>query len=255
MVVAIQLAFFTFAEQTFGQYSCNHTCSVKTPRSIITWKRSPRYWPFVGECFPHKAPIAWSFDISFDVSLNVLLYKHLSCRWFETPLQGNRHVYHDLMLLSFPHTLQDYFTSTSTLIPMFLNSWDENNATIHCKLVMEQHHIYIVCKKLVSMKTNFSEMSVLCLWAKIDTYLMPRSTEIRTFGHCHWALICAWTNGWENFRKAGDLRRHRAHYDVTVKIFSYNTLSISQNGRRHFQMHFPEWKLFYFDCSQRPNHK
>ena len=30
------------------------------------------------------------------------------------------------------------------------------------------------------------------------------------------SLICAWTNGWANNRYAGDLRRHRAHYDVTV---------------------------------------
>ena len=29
-------------------------------------------------------------------------------------------------------------------------------------------------------------------------------------------LICAWTSGWVNNRHAGDLRRHRAHYDVTV---------------------------------------
>ena len=30
------------------------------------------------------------------------------------------------------------------------------------------------------------------------------------------SLICAWTNGWVNNRDACDLRRHRAHYDVTV---------------------------------------
>ena len=29
-------------------------------------------------------------------------------------------------------------------------------------------------------------------------------------------FICAWINGWVNNREAGDLRRHRAHYDVTV---------------------------------------
>ena len=28
--------------------------------------------------------------------------------------------------------------------------------------------------------------------------------------------ICAWINGWVNNREAGDLRRHRAYYDVTV---------------------------------------
>ena len=30
------------------------------------------------------------------------------------------------------------------------------------------------------------------------------------------SLISAWINGWVNNREAGDLRRHRAHYDVTV---------------------------------------
>ena len=29
-------------------------------------------------------------------------------------------------------------------------------------------------------------------------------------------FICAWTNDWVNNRDASDLRRHRAHYDVTV---------------------------------------
>ena len=30
------------------------------------------------------------------------------------------------------------------------------------------------------------------------------------------SFICAWLNGWVNNREAGDLRRHRAHYDVIV---------------------------------------
>ena len=30
------------------------------------------------------------------------------------------------------------------------------------------------------------------------------------------SLICAWINGWVHNREAGDLRRHCAHYDVTV---------------------------------------
>ena len=30
------------------------------------------------------------------------------------------------------------------------------------------------------------------------------------------SLICVWINGWVNNREAGDLRRYRAHYDVTV---------------------------------------
>ena len=31
-------------------------------------------------------------------------------------------------------------------------------------------------------------------------------------------LICVWTNAWVNNRDAGDLRRYRVHYDVTVMI-------------------------------------
>ena len=30
------------------------------------------------------------------------------------------------------------------------------------------------------------------------------------------SIICTWINGWVNNGQAGDLRRHRAHYDVTV---------------------------------------
>ena len=30
------------------------------------------------------------------------------------------------------------------------------------------------------------------------------------------SLICTWTNGWVNNREAGNLRRRRTHYDVTV---------------------------------------
>ena len=35
-------------------------------------------------------------------------------------------------------------------------------------------------------------------------------------GALMFSLICAWINGWVNNREAGDLRCHRAHYDVSV---------------------------------------
>ena len=37
-------------------------------------------------------------------------------------------------------------------------------------------------------------------------------------GALMFSLICAWTNGWLNNRDAGDLRCHRAHYDVTMMM-------------------------------------
>ena len=36
-------------------------------------------------------------------------------------------------------------------------------------------------------------------------------------------LICVWINGWVNNREAGDLKRHRAHYDVTVMCGKIST--------------------------------
>ena len=32
------------------------------------------------------------------------------------------------------------------------------------------------------------------------------------------SLVCVWINGWVNNGEAGDFRRHRAHYDVTVMV-------------------------------------
>ena len=37
-------------------------------------------------------------------------------------------------------------------------------------------------------------------------------------GALMFSLICACTNGWDNDRDASDLRRHSAHYDVTVMM-------------------------------------
>ena len=42
----------------------------------------------------------------------------------------------------------------------------------------------------------------------------PHKGQLR--GALTFSLICAWINGWANTREAGDLRRHRAHYDFSV---------------------------------------
>ena len=36
------------------------------------------------------------------------------------------------------------------------------------------------------------------------------------------SLSCAWTNGWVSSREAGNLRRHRTHYDDTVMCLMYD---------------------------------
>ena len=54
-------------------------------------------------------------------------------------------------------------------------------------------------------------------------------------GALMFSLICVWINAWVNNREAGDLRRHRAHYDVTIMwwrnsywcVFIYSSKPIS----------------------------
>ena len=48
-------------------------------------------------------------------------------------------------------------------------------------------------------------------------------------------LICVWINGWENNRETGDLRRCRAHYDVTV--MEYRLLTTGNTVRSEQNMH------------------
>ena len=49
-------------------------------------------------------------------------------------------------------------------------------------------------------------------------------------GALMFSLICARINGWVNNREAGDLRRHRAHYDVIVMSCSRQPNVFDHNG-------------------------
>ena len=50
-------------------------------------------------------------------------------------------------------------------------------------------------------------------------------------GALMFSLICTWTNSWGNNGNAGELRRHRAHYDVTVM----NNDSAMRSGKHGIQ--------------------
>ena len=44
-------------------------------------------------------------------------------------------------------------------------------------------------------------------------------------GPLMFSLICVWINGWLNTREAGDLRRYRAHHDVTVMHWTWHAVA------------------------------
>ena len=61
---------------------------------------------------------------------------------------------------------------------------------------------------------TFSALLVICAGNSPVTGEFPHKGQWR--GVLMFSLICASANGWINKGEAGDLRRHRAHYDVIV---------------------------------------
>ena len=66
-------------------------------------------------------------------------------------------------------------------------------------------------------------------------------------GTSMFSLIFAWTNVWPNNRDAGDLRRHRAHYDVTVMLLSV----IWRSGSCRFHLKVPDRYMHCSDLTTR----
>ena len=61
---------------------------------------------------------------------------------------------------------------------------------------------------------TFSALLALC--AGNSPVKTPHKGQWR--GALMFSLICIWTSGWVNSRDAGNMRRHRADYDVTVMV-------------------------------------
>ena len=63
---------------------------------------------------------------------------------------------------------------------------------------------------------TFSALLAICVGIHRSPVNSPHKGQWR--GAFMFSLICAWINDWMNNGEAGDLRRHRAHYDVTVMM-------------------------------------
>ena len=69
---------------------------------------------------------------------------------------------------------------------------------------------------------TFSALLALCVHGEMWPVNSPHKGQWR--GTLMFSLICVWTNGWANYRDAGDLRRHHAPYDVTVMSNDVNSI-------------------------------
>ena len=62
-------------------------------------------------------------------------------------------------------------------------------------------------------------------------------------GAVMFSLICGWTNGWANSRKASDLRRNRSHYDSSAMFFFLHQASRC----KYFRLNIKNCFMIY-DC-------
>ena len=67
---------------------------------------------------------------------------------------------------------------------------------------------------MTSSNGNISALLALCAGNTPVPVNSPHKGQWR--GALMFSLICAWINDWVNNREAGDLRRHRGHYDAIV---------------------------------------
>ena len=86
------------------------------------------------------------------------------------------------------------------------NEWD---TWLTIRPMMYAH----VCVMKTTSNGNISALLVICDQWPVNS---PHKDQWR--GAFMFSLICAWINGWVNNRETGDLRRHHAHYDVTVMV-------------------------------------
>ena len=85
------------------------------------------------------------------------------------------------------------------------------------------HIVLQYCMMTSSNWSNFRVTSPLC--GEFTGQRWIPHTKAQWRGALMFSFICAWINGWVNNRKAGDLRRQQAHYDVIVMGTMASTFS------------------------------
>ena len=94
------------------------------------------------------------------------------------------------------------------------------------------------------MKT-FSTLLAICAGKSPDTVNFLHKGRWRGALMC--SLICAWTNGSVNNHEAGDLRHHRAHYDVTIMMHWHYTGLALHDAFWHHLEEIGRSKIFNFN--------
>ena len=206
---------------------------------IIKWKHFPRYWPFVWRNSPVNSPHKgqWGGALMFSL-ICAWISKRLSKRprvwWFEMPsrpIWRHCNVIFAVIDASFkppPGLLQgklhwpgDY--EQCLAISTNYSNQGENRQLNggYCRVSVAP--IPVSHDDVIKWK-HFPRYWSFVRGIHRSPVNSPLKGQWR--GALMFSLVCVWRNGWVNTRKAGDLRRYRDHYGVTVMFYSYIYLFI-----------------------------
>ena len=123
----------------------------------------------------------------------------------------------------------------------------ENLKTRHhtraMKVYSDLANVYVEIPWWRHQMETFSELLAICAGNSPVTGEFPAQRPWR--GALMFSLISARINGWVNTREAGDLRHHRALYDVSVINSESTTIiypSIQIELLMTYRLHSPKWK-------------
>ena len=117
-------------------------------------------------------------------------------------------------------------------VVFFYNNADDRWHTMLSAFYETQTHIYATSPALTNWKNQHCALSekyfhtciLDCYWPFVqenNRSLVNSLHKGQWRGALIFSLICAWINAWVNNCEAGDLRRHRTHYDVIVMFVAY----------------------------------
>ena len=153
-----------------------------------------------------------------DLINNVIKWKHFPCSWWRHQMETFSRYWPFVQGIHWspvnsPHKNQWRGALIFSLICTWINGWAIDREA----------------GDLRRYRTNF-DVPVMYWPFVLGIHRWPVNSQCK----CQWhealvfSLICAWISGWVNNREAGDLRHHRAQYDVTAMILFFNSF-IYQN--------------------------
>ena len=196
---------------------------------VIKWKHFPRNWPFVRGI--HRSPVnsphkgQWRGGLMFS----------LICVWINDWVNNREavdlrryHAHYDVIVMTLAlnklhHFAQDVF-QIHTLTRNVRISIPPPN-------IAPNGPVFTTCLDRLRFSWWCHQMDYFPRhWPFVrgihrSTVNSPHKGQWR--GALMFSLICVWINDWVNNREAGDLRRHRGHYDVIVML-TWHRISAKQ---------------------------